>query len=256
MSGKGWIRLHRSLQEHWIWRDKNYARWWLTILLNVNHDQTKFPVGDQIYTCNPGESYRSIEEWRRLYGCSKKTVVKFFILLKNDGMIETKILGKGNRRKHLLTVINWDKYQQSETENYLERKPKCALNGNRNVPPNNNEKNFNNEKNENSLPKQEKKIDPYQELTNEWLEYKKGRKESYKSQKSVDLFTKNLKTLSAGDPDLARQIIDQSMANNWAGIFPLKNNGKNGTRDRSGLLTGQILRPQSKEEEEFYSKQF
>lgn len=141
---RGWIKLHREILDHWIWQDEKYFRWWVIILMHVNHESVKFPVGSEIMICGPGESFRSIEEWSSLFMCSKKTVFKFFGLLKNDGMIDTKILGSGNRRKHLLTVINWGKYQNQETENYTERKPKTT-------PKRDHNKNEKNEKNENLL---------------------------------------------------------------------------------------------------------
>ena len=120
---KGWIKLHRKIQDHWVWQDDRYLRYWLTILLNVNHESKKFPVGDQIYECQPGESFRSISKWTDLFSCSKPTTIKFFKMLENDGMIFTKIVGKGNRRKHLLIVANWNDFQESLTENFTESKP-------------------------------------------------------------------------------------------------------------------------------------
>lgn len=137
----GWIKVKRNIIDHWVWQDEKFFRWWMTILLLVNYKEKNFTVGDEIYTCNPGESFRSIAEWTRLFGCAKKTTLKFFSMLKKEHMIETKIVGKGNRRKHLLIVANWDKYQQTETEVYTERKPDFTPKGNPNVPPNKNEKN-------------------------------------------------------------------------------------------------------------------
>ena len=119
----GWIKVHRDIVEHWIWQDEKYFRWWMTILLSVNHETKTFPVNHELYTCNPGESFRSIEAWAGKFGCAKKTVFKFFELLKKDGMIKTKTVGSGNRRKHLLTVMNWQKYQQMETEKDTESNP-------------------------------------------------------------------------------------------------------------------------------------
>lgn len=55
-----------------------------------------------------------------------------------------------------------------------------------------------------------------------WLEYKKERKEPYKSQKGLNAFYNKLIDYSKNDPDTAKKIIEQSMANNWAGIFELK----------------------------------
>jgi len=58
-----------------------------------------------------------------MFNCSKPSVGKFFKLLENEGMLQRKIIGKGNRRKHLITVMNWGKYQGDETENFTETKP-------------------------------------------------------------------------------------------------------------------------------------
>jgi len=60
------------------------------------------------------------------------------------------------------------------------------------------------------------------EHVNLWLEYKKERKEPYKSQKGLNAFYNKLIDYSKNDPDTAKKIIEQSMANNWAGIFELK----------------------------------
>lgn len=143
---EGWVKVYRSIQEHWIWQDEKYLKWWLCILLNVNHDERKFPVGSEMHTCKPGQSFRSIEQWTDLFSCSKKTTLKFFLLLENDGMISRQILGSGNRRKHLLSVINWAEYQQTETENYTERVPKTTPREYPNIPPNKKDKNDKNKR--------------------------------------------------------------------------------------------------------------
>lgn len=59
------------------------------------------------------------------------------------------------------------------------------------------------------------------ELVKTWLDYKRSRGESYKSELSVKKFYTMLRNLSRGDPDIAARIIDKSIANNWAGIFEL-----------------------------------
>ncbi len=62
----------------------------------------------------------------------------------------------------------------------------------------------------------------YQEIVREWLTYKRERKETYKSVRSMQAFVAKLTKLSQGNPRIAREIINQSIANNWAGIFQLK----------------------------------
>jgi hypothetical protein len=61
-------------------------------------------------------------------------------------------------------------------------------------------------------------------LLNIWLEYKKERREAYKSVSSIKVFCRNLIGLSNGEYLLAEKIINQSIGNNYAGIFTIKNN--------------------------------
>ena len=78
-----------------------------------------------------------------------------------------------------------------------------------------------------------------------WLEYKKERKEQYRGQKSLDAFYKNLVKLSENNPETATLIIEQSMGNNWAGIFKPKDSDKpklqNDTYKRKAIISGNSL---------------
>lgn len=67
--------------------------------------------------------------------------------------------------------------------------------------------------------------DEYLEAFSDWLQYKQDRKESYKSEKSVQKALTKLKNLSNNNSNTARLIVDNSMANNWAGLFELKQSG-------------------------------
>ena len=66
--------------------------------------------------------------------------------------------------------------------------------------------------------------DEFLEAFSLWLEYKKDRREKYKSEKSLKACYNKLVKLSKGNPAVASQIVDESIANNWAGFFELKNN--------------------------------
>lgn len=76
----------------------------------------------------------------------------------------------------------------------------------------------------------------------EWLEYKKERRESYKSPRSIKAFITRLQNLSGNDLEKAKRIIQISIANNWAGIFELKENGKNKQQQISQGFKESILR--------------
>ena len=94
-------------------------------------------------------------------------------------------------------------------------------------------------KKENSKEKNSKKeifdfsflqTDEERQLLQKWLDYKKERRETYKTQSSIEQCFKRLATLSNGNIQVANAIIDQSIANNWSGLFALKSQVPNRQR--------------------------
>ena len=75
-----------------------------------------------------------------------------------------------------------------------------------------------------------------------WLEYKRIRRESYRSESGARKCLSLLRNLSGGDPTVAAAIIDRSIANNWAGLFPLPS-----VQPARGQHPGQIIHPATDE---------
>ena len=73
-----------------------------------------------------------------------------------------------------------------------------------------------------------------------WLAYKKEKAQSYKPT-GFKTFYKKLCELSGNNPQVAMAIIEQSMQNNYAGIFPLRNNNNNNNYGRE-TITDKIRR--------------
>lgn len=68
----------------------------------------------------------------------------------------------------------------------------------------------------------------------EWLDYKKKtHKFSYKSESHLQVAYNELLKLSGNDPDQARAVVNQSIANGWKGLFPY--NGANGGKTTDAL---------------------
>ena len=63
--------------------------------------------------------------------------------------------------------------------------------------------------------------DRYRDIFEYWLRYKKERGQTYK-QSGVEACYRKLVKMSNGDPQTALSIIEQSVSNNWAGLFELK----------------------------------
>ncbi len=76
--------------------------------------------------------------------------------------------------------------------------------------------------------------DKFKDTVSMYLDYRKGRKESYKTEKSFMLMVNNLIQMSGNNPIIAKQIVEQSMINNWAGLFELKQNNNKSYEQTAG----------------------
>lgn len=101
---------------------------------------------------------------------------------------------------------------------------------------------------------------PWRELMRIWLEYKKARKEAYSSEMGAKACLTKLMNLSGNNPQTAQAIIENSMANNWAGLFPLAGQSSRGhppaAAPATGQRLGQILQPDSEQHKEAVLERF
>lgn len=107
----GFVFLHRSIREHWIWEDATKFKWWCDILMECNHSDQKVSIGYDLIECKRGESLNSLLTWSKFWRVDVSTVRRFFNLLEKDKMIETKNVQKTTR----LTVCNYDSYNTIPT---------------------------------------------------------------------------------------------------------------------------------------------
>ena len=79
---------------------------------------------------------------------------------------------------------------------------------------------------------------PLEPVMLKWLEYRKQIKKPYKSQMTIETCYKHLEDLSRGSLDLAEKIVEQSIANQWQGLFELKqgNTQPNGGAQNGGTV--------------------
>ena len=62
---------------------------------------------------------------------------------------------------------------------------------------------------------------PCKEALDTWLSYKAEKNQRYKP-RGLDALKKKLMQLSNGNPEFAKEIVEYSMANNYAGLFAPK----------------------------------
>ena len=120
---EGWIKIHRQLKDHWLWKSERRLKWWIDILLTVNHSDSKVLIKGNLIECKRGQSIRSLDTWAKDWNVSKGAVRDFFRLLQSDGMLLTESL-------QFTTRITICKYEDYQTEiNGKETQKKRTKNG-------------------------------------------------------------------------------------------------------------------------------
>lgn len=115
----GWIKIHRSIQDHWLYKEKrSYSKYeaWTDILLTVNFTEAKTIIKGKVYEIRRGESILSLETWSVRWGWDKSKVRRFLNLLQKDNMI----IVESDNITTRLKVCKYDDYQDqrhaSETQ--------------------------------------------------------------------------------------------------------------------------------------------
>lgn len=116
----GWIKIFRSIRNHWIWNDERKLKWWIDILLEVNHVGKQVSIGYKIFECKKGECLISLQNWAIRWNVSKSVVNNFFTMLSNDGMIQ--IINETVTTR--LIVCNYESYQDNQNAFETQQKRK------------------------------------------------------------------------------------------------------------------------------------
>ena len=68
-----------------------------------------------------------------------------------------------------------------------------------------------------------------------WLEHKRSRREKYKTQTSLEKAYKRMLNLSGSVPSQAQKVVDQAIANNWAGLYALNDKASENVSSTGGV---------------------
>lgn len=152
----GFVKIHRKLLDNPISDKPNYLAVWLFLILEANHKDACIIFDNQKMTIKRGQCLTSIRKISKKFKLSLGSVHNILKYLISERMIER----SGNNRCSLVTIINYDLYQE------VERKTEQSVNSSRTVRETN--KKNKNEKNE---KKRESKLDYLLNLLDEDYEY-------------------------------------------------------------------------------------
>lgn len=208
--GTGWISLYRSLKHHWVWSDPVKLKWWLIVLFEVNHRNNKVAIGYNLVECKRGQSLKSLRSWSSEFGVSVKSVVRFFDMLEKDEMIKRETVGKGQHSTTMLTVCNYDTYQNKKQEKETQEPHNgnaTETQGQRNGGTNNKDNNSNNENKDYRELRFREQVAQHTQYNSQmleafsdyWTESKpNGKKMKFEMQKTFDI-ERRLKTWNRND---------------------------------------------------------
>ena len=118
---QGYIKLHRKLQECWIWdSDEPFDRRsaWIDILISANHSDNKMLFDGNLILIKRGQFITSIRKLSTKWKWSSTKVTAFLDTLEKDQMIKR----ESDTKKTLISVINYGLYQDNTSEKKTPKK--------------------------------------------------------------------------------------------------------------------------------------
>lgn len=112
---EGWIKLHRKIQDHWIYQEKRkFSRYeaWLDMIMMANHKGNRFLHGSELVEVERGQFITSELKLMDRWDWGKNKLRLFLDLLEKDGMI----IKKTDRKRTAITICNYGLYHDSETK--------------------------------------------------------------------------------------------------------------------------------------------
>lgn len=120
MQDSGWIKLHRSIMDHWLWQDKPFSKGqaMIDLILCGNYKDQKILVDGSLRNIERGNIITSVRKLCDRWGWSNTKVRRFLKMLENDGMITV----KSDSKKTVINVVNYSVYQGFDYEKTTQKR--------------------------------------------------------------------------------------------------------------------------------------
>lgn len=228
----GWVSIHRSITDHWIWENERFtkAQAWIDLLLNANHSDKKTMIKGRLIEVKRGQQIRSISTLSRLWKWNSRTVKGFLNALENDAMIAQ----QSTQLTTTITICKYNDFQENKNNSTQQNTQRTTQQSTQAVHSrlhtNNNVNNVNNKQLDYSswpqMPSEQTMID--------WLAMRK-RLRANVSQTVVNNFAKQL-NIAVKSGYTVDGCLSECVTRNWRGFkAEWLNNEKTISNNRSNL---------------------
>ena len=108
-NSNNWIKLNRSIMEHWIWSGESFSRGqaFIDLLLLVAYADHKVMSQGRMIDVKRGSMITSVRYLAGRWCWSKDKTLKFLNDLESDGIIKK----ESDTKRTILSIVNYGKYQ-------------------------------------------------------------------------------------------------------------------------------------------------
>lgn len=111
---EGWIKIHRKILENpIICKDSDYLAVWIYLLLNATHKEIPALFKGKKIILQKGQLITGRKSMASQLKISESKIYRII----NDFKSEQQIEQQTSNQNSLISILNWDKYQQSEQQN-------------------------------------------------------------------------------------------------------------------------------------------
>lgn len=224
---EGWIKLHRKILDNpIIFKDKDYLAVWIYLLLNATHKEIPALFKGKKIILQKGQLITGRKSMSNQLKISESKIYRII----NDFKSEQQIEQQTSNQNSLITILNWDKYQQIEQQNEQPMNNERTTDEQR-VNTNKNDKNVKNDKN--NIKEKNTKRKTFEDIFSEnhfsgqlentikdFIDMRKTIKKPMTS-KALELLIKNLEKLTNLEEEKIA-ILNQSIEHSWQTVYPLK----------------------------------
>lgn len=122
---EGWIKLHRKMLDNPIvCKDSDYLAVWIYLLLNATHTDHDVIFQGERLTLKAGQLITGRKSIASFFSINEYKVQRILKVLEN----EHQIAQQTTNQNRLITILNWEEYQNIAQQNAQRMHNKCTTN--------------------------------------------------------------------------------------------------------------------------------